>query len=164
MGGIAAGLVLGVAVGLSGGDPQATFGRLQADGSPGLAGWVLALAAGVVFHALCEGIHGSTPGKRMLGLVVIGQDGGEASLLGALKRSVAFYWDGLFFGAPALVSMRDSPKQQRYGDKWGKTMVVRLADLPPERRPSIGRFLGVTALALAFEGVIGSTIALLPLL
>jgi uncharacterized RDD family membrane protein YckC len=90
-------------------------------------------ALGLVFyHTVMEGMCGSTIGKRLLGLVVISSDGKPVSLRAALGRSFAFYVDGLFFGLPAYDSM-EPPLQQRLGDKWCGTLVVKRSALSSER-------------------------------
>ena len=154
-------LVFGTMVG--GGDVQALSARLQEREGASLWTFVLAILGSVAFHTFAEGLHGSTIGKRLIGLTVLHEEGGEPTLGGAFKRSLAFYWDTFFFCAPALVSMNHSSKEQRVGDKWGKTMVVRLRDVPAVNRPSAARFVGANALALGFDGVIMGAIALLPL-
>jgi uncharacterized RDD family membrane protein YckC len=86
----------------------------------------------VAYHYLCEGIHGSTLGKFCCGIRVVSEDGKPATFRGALIRTIAYYFDGFFFGLVGYSSMSASPLNQRYGDRWGKTMVVRVAELPPE--------------------------------
>jgi len=48
----------------------------------------------------------------------------------AIQRSLAYYWDALFFGLVGYNSMQQSPLNQRYGDVWAKTVVVRAATVP----------------------------------
>jgi uncharacterized RDD family membrane protein YckC len=114
----------------------------------GAAAFIASLLGGVLVHAVFEGLHGSTIGKRLLGMTVIGEDRTFCRYPQALTRSFAFLIDGLVFGAVAWSNMNDSPQQQRLGDKWAHTVVVRRADLPPELLHSAGRF--VAALFLAF--------------
>jgi uncharacterized RDD family membrane protein YckC len=77
-----------------------------------------------------ERMCGATIGKRLLGLVVIRRDGGRIGSRAALGRSLAIYIDGLFFGALAYGAM-EPPLQQRLGDKWCGTLVIRHSTLPP---------------------------------
>lgn len=51
---------------------------------------------------------------------------------GAFIRSAAYYIDGLFFGLIGYSCMKVSPLNQRYGDVWGKTVVVKVTELPAE--------------------------------
>lgn len=51
---------------------------------------------------------------------------------GAFIRSGAFYIDGLFFGLIGYSCMKHSRLNQRYGDIWAKTVVVKVAELPAE--------------------------------
>lgn len=111
-------------------------------------GFVTAMIGSIAMHALAEGIHGSTVGKRICGLTVISEDGSPATGLGALKRNVAYFWDSLFFGVIAHQRMAQSPRRQRYGDAWGHTQVVRLASLAPEQRRSWLRFALAAAVGI----------------
>jgi uncharacterized RDD family membrane protein YckC len=88
--------------------------------------------AAVTYHFLCEGIHGATLGKFCCGICVVSEDGGPSTLKGALVRSVGYYVDALFFGLVGYHSMKSSPINQRYGDRWGKTAVFRTKDIALE--------------------------------
>lgn len=112
---------------------------------------VLAL---IVMHTLGEGLHGSTPGKRLLGLTVRSVDGGPASLRAAWSRSAGFIVDQMVCGLVGFLRIRGSPLAQRFGDEWADTVVVRLRDLEPARRRSALRFAGATlAAALASAAI-----------
>ena len=90
-------------------------------------------ALGLLFyHTVMEGMCGSTVGKRLLGLVVISSEGKPVGWRAALGRSLAFYVDGLIFGIPAYDSMKP-PLQQRLGDKWCGTLVVKRSTLPGDK-------------------------------
>jgi uncharacterized RDD family membrane protein YckC len=116
--------------------------------------YLAAILGSLVMHTLAEGLHGSTLGKRICGILVVGVDGGPATIVSALKRSVAFYWDSLFFGMVAYQSMARSPIGQRYGDVWGRTMVLRLRELPPSARRSFLRFAAAAVAGLAADAFI----------
>jgi uncharacterized RDD family membrane protein YckC len=107
-----------------------------------------ALVASVAYHWVAEGLHGSSPGKMILGLAVLSEDGQPCGSRAALLRSLAFFVDGLVFGVPAYTSMRDSPQQQRYGDKWARTIVVRRRSVPAAHLRSTLRFNLALLLAL----------------
>jgi uncharacterized RDD family membrane protein YckC len=104
-------------------------------------------------HVCAEGLHGSTLGKRICGLTVISENGTPATLPGALKRNIAYFWDALFFGLIAARKMSESPRNQRYGDVWGGTQVVRLSSLDASARRSWLRFLLATSAGFALDGV-----------
>jgi uncharacterized RDD family membrane protein YckC len=104
--------------------------------------YIMALLGSAAYHTLCEGVHGSTLGKLICGLVVIKEDKKPCGLLAALERSLALYVDGLLLGLPAILSMRESPRRQRLGDRWAKTMVVKTRDLESTMEPRSGlRFI-----------------------
>jgi len=116
--------------------------------------WVFSFLAVTMYHAVAEAMHGSTPGKMMLGITVRSAGGGFCGFGQALKRSVAFLVDSLFFGLPAWGSMRDSPLKQRIGDKWARTIVVRSRSLDAAERRTGLRFLATTVVACSIYSVI----------
>jgi uncharacterized RDD family membrane protein YckC len=149
--GMVAALLLLIGAALRGASPDAALAKLSADTLPGFAA---ALVGGIAMHVLCEGLHGSTLGKRLCGIIVINENGGPSNLAGALKRTLAYFVDALFFGLVAFQKMAASPKRQRVGDIWGRTMVVRIATLDPSTRPSRLRFAGAALAGLTADGLV----------
>jgi uncharacterized RDD family membrane protein YckC len=98
-----------------------------------------ALIGNTAYHCFCEGIHGATLGKLCCGICVVTEDIKPSNLKGAMIRSLAYYIDSLFFGLVGYTSMSKSPLNQRYGDLWGKTVVVKTKVLAPEsqRTPTL---------------------------
>jgi uncharacterized RDD family membrane protein YckC len=92
------------------------------------------LVGNIGYHLFCEGIHGATLGKLCCGICVVTEDMKPNNLKGALIRTLAYYIDGLFFGLVGYNSMSKSPLNQRYGDVWGKTAVVKVNELALEAR------------------------------
>jgi len=125
-----------------------------------LLNFLLVLLGSILFHALCEGIHGSTPGKLMLAMVVVQEDGAPCAPKAAWIRSLAYVIDSLFFGIVAYSAMQDSPLEQRLGDKWAGTVVCRRADVPPISLRGLDRFV----LALFFASIVDSALCMLGLL
>jgi uncharacterized RDD family membrane protein YckC len=143
--------LVALAFAVRGRSPDAAVERLSA------LSWEITLIPGLgatAMHALAEGLHGSTIGKRLCGIAVIDQDGGPCQLVSAIKRSVAWHLDALILGLVAAQSMSESRRRQRIGDKWGRTMVVQIRYLAPVARRSKMRFVAVTAAALALDGAI----------
>jgi len=116
--------------------------------------FIAAILGAMLYHVISEGGHGSSLGKLALGLVVLQEDGTPCRMGAALVRSLAYYVDALFFGIIAYVAMQKSPLQQRYGDQWAHTVVVRRSQVAPERLRSSGRFLGVLFLAAAADAAL----------
>ena len=113
-----------------------------------------AVVAVTLYHTFSESIGGASLGKRLLGLEVVSEDLGPATLLQGWKRSLAFLLDGFFFGAIGYNAMKNSPTRQRIGDEWAKTRVVLRRSLPPaSRRPTrIFVFALFGAMGIAAEG------------
>ncbi len=84
-----------------------------------------------LYHAFAEGIGTVTVGKAICRLRVVQIDGSPATLGGALIRDLGYHIDALFFGLVGYHSMSKGRLQQRYGDVWGETVVVRKTDFQP---------------------------------
>ena len=94
---------------------------------------ILGLGA-MVYHTCMEGTHGSTVGKRLLGITVIGEEGGPCSLRQGWIRSLSTLIDGILLGLVGLANANNSPQKQRLGDEWADTIVVRTSSLPAALR------------------------------
>ncbi len=106
----------------------------------------------VLYFAPFEWIYGATPGKILLKMRVVREDGEPCGLGGALVRGVLRVIDGLLFGLPAYLSMK-WPVYQRIGDKAAHTVVVA-ADDPAIHKPRPWwRFLVAAAVYLAVSGL-----------
>jgi uncharacterized RDD family membrane protein YckC len=102
----------------------------------------------ILYHTFCEGIYGATLGKLCCGIRVVSEDRSPSNLKSALIRTLAYYIDALFFGLVGYNSMQKSALNQRYGDVWGKTAVLKASEVAPESERSSMRlvlslFLGV---------------------
>jgi uncharacterized RDD family membrane protein YckC len=99
-----------------------------------LAGWGCSLLGNLFYHCLTEGMYGASVGKLVCGLRVVSEAAEPIGLAQSFKRSLAFFWDGLFFGAVGYMSMAKSTLNQRYGDHWAKTVVIKSRDVPAESK------------------------------
>jgi uncharacterized RDD family membrane protein YckC len=88
--------------------------------------WLFALA-------LAEGRFGTSPGKRLLGLRVLGVDLAPCGFGRALLRNVLELVDAVFGYAVGLGLIALTPNQQRLGDLAARTVVV----VDPARRREI---------------------------
>ncbi len=116
--------------------------------------FLAALVGAMAFEMVCEAGHGSTPGKLLLGMTVVQEDGTFCRFIAALKRSIAYYLDALFFGAVGYMAMKSSPTEQRHGDKWAKTIVCKRSQLRPDQLRSGGRFAFMLVLAMALDAAV----------
>jgi uncharacterized RDD family membrane protein YckC len=148
----ALGLVIGIAVAAAGGNVQAVSQHVFGD--TGIAASAFAIVGAAVFSMLCNALHGSSPGKLMLGMVVLQEDRTPCGARGAIIRELGYFVDALFFGAIGYQAMKESPLQQRYGDKWGKTIVVKRAQAPPAALRGNGRFFGALVVAAVADSVL----------
>jgi uncharacterized RDD family membrane protein YckC len=135
LGGVLAGIVLGV-LQVMGSVAPGWAQRLN----PGmLANFAFGLLAALASDGLSVVVCGATPGKALLGLRVVEDHGGRVGPISAVVRELAFYVDGLFFGAVGYAAMNGSRLQQRYGDQWAHTIVVQAGSLNPPVKASAGR-------------------------
>jgi len=103
--------------------------------------YVIGIVVTITYEAMCESVGGATLGKRLCGLQVVSESFGPVTLMQGIKRSVAFFIDGFFFGAVAWHHMSDSPMKQRLGDSWAETYVVKRGTLPEAQQRTMKIFL-----------------------
>jgi uncharacterized RDD family membrane protein YckC len=77
-------------------------------------GWLYLIISEMLYFSVFEWLYGATPGKLILKMRVVREDGSRCSLGQAVVRGVLRLWDGFFFGWVATQSMEE-PLQQRYG-------------------------------------------------
>jgi uncharacterized RDD family membrane protein YckC len=99
---------------------------------------VLILVGSVLYQVIADAVGGASLGKLILRLRVTAEDLTPCSFKGALIRNTAYFLDAFLFGLPAYRAMSNSLLSQRYGDQWGRTVVMRAAAVPPDSRQSAG--------------------------
>jgi len=87
-----------------------------------------------LYQIICEAAGGITLGKLCCGLRVVRQDGSPCTVRGAFIRNLAYVLDSQFLGGVGYTSMKNSPLNQRYGDVWGKTAVIKSREMSPESK------------------------------
>jgi uncharacterized RDD family membrane protein YckC len=153
-------IIAGVIAAVGGVSPTVLSHKLQ---SFSLLSYVLVILGYILYHTLCEGLHGATMGKLICGLVVIKENGSPCSLGAAFGRSLAFLIDSFFFGFVAAAAM-SSPQRQRLGDIWLHTFVVKRKDLQLTQLRSGGTFAVVFLGAVMLDGFLALLGQLLKLL
>ena len=101
----------------------------------------LSILGAFLYHALCEGIHGASLGKLICRLRVLQEDGRPSTIRGGIIRNFGWFVDAFFFGLIGYSSMAKSPLNQRYGDVWGKTIVIKTKDYPVSDGRSPAHFI-----------------------
>ena len=150
-------IVAAVAEQLTGRSSAAMLAALQ---NTTFIGWIGGFFTTLTYYSIFEGVVGSTIGKRLVGLHVIGMDGAPVRFAQGCKRTLGFFIDALFFGAIAAGEMRDSPEKQRLGDRWANTRVVRLRSVPPELRPRRREFVAAMIAAVHVTAVVDTITSL----
>lgn len=81
---------------------------------------------GLVYALLLEGLIGYTPGKALLGLVVVRSDGSPCTIPASVFRNLAWIIDVLpTLNLVAMISIALTEKNQRVGDLVADTVVVK---------------------------------------
>jgi uncharacterized RDD family membrane protein YckC len=160
-------VVLGAIGGAVGGVISALVGVVAASGVAGrgrglgaetVVPFLFGTFASIAYHTLSEGLGGASVGKLALGLRVRRSDLSPCTVGSAIGRTLAYYIDSFFFGLVAYSSMSKSPRQQRLGDKWAHTVVVKNATMPagaPVANVGLGIALGAIGhVVLSMTGVL----------
>jgi uncharacterized RDD family membrane protein YckC len=117
----------GIVLGLLSGGGYAERGDGYANAGVNLGGnafW-LSLVLGISYYVFCEALAGATLGKRIVGIRVVGEDGGPLTLEAAIIRNLLRPIDALFLYLVGAVFALTSPRGQRLGDRAAHTLVVR---------------------------------------
>lgn len=104
------------------------FGESNGNGSYSLNGIVglVPILVWVVMTVVLEQTAGATLGNGIAGLRPLDVSGKyKPHLFQSLKRHLLDPIDMFFFGVVAIVAIKNSPKHQRLGDQWAKTIVVK---------------------------------------
>ena len=90
---------------------------------------ILAMAGAIsltFFYAfLLEGYMGQTIGKKIMGIVVVKENGDPCDYLSSFVRNLLRIIDGIFVYLVGLIVILVSDKNQRIGDHIAGTIVVR---------------------------------------
>lgn len=85
-------------------------------------------AALLIYHSILEGLNGRTPGKRLMGIRVVGTDGEPCGIRRAVLRNIFRFLDGIYLYGIGLISIAATERWQRIGDLIGRTIVVQEED------------------------------------
>jgi uncharacterized RDD family membrane protein YckC len=72
-----------------------------------------------------ESLLSATLGHFFLGLKVVKRDNRRIEFNDSLKRHIVDPFDFFFFGVPAMICIKNTDLNQRLGDLWAKTIVVK---------------------------------------
>jgi uncharacterized RDD family membrane protein YckC len=111
------------------------------------------IAGSILYHTVCEGLCGATLGKFFCSLRVLSEDRTPCRLWAGFIRSAAYIIDSFFFGLVGWLEMSRSDAEQRHGDNWAHTVVVKRAAVPAESKLSEFRFVGANVAGLCAWGV-----------
>ena len=114
---------------------QITLGddRWFLDGGPAALYIFAVLALWTLVYGVLQGRTGQTPGKKLLGLRIVGADGGPPGIGAALLRSIMWIVDAFPYFIPWLtgfITASKGPEHRRLGDRTAGTWVVRAGGTP----------------------------------
>lgn len=81
-----------------------------------------------IYFVVIESINGATLGHQVLHLEILTTNRKPISFKHAIKRHLLDPIDILFYGIPAIISIKKSDKHQRLGDMWANTIVIDMND------------------------------------
>ena len=150
IGGIFAGITLAI-LEVAGATAPRWAGRLEHGFMFNL---LVGYTAGMVSGGLSTTICGTSLGKLLFGLRVVESSGRRPGFASAMIREAAYIVDSFFFGLVGKAAMDASALQQRHGDRWADTIVVRKDAASEPARASGGRLAAGILLGLAAHGTI----------
>lgn len=129
-----------------------TYGRsagvfFETAKTPYVLSLVLVTVLYLVYMVFFTWLSGTTPGKLLFNMRVATESGERVGLKASFIRSVAFFFDSLFFGMIAYIKMKP-PLYQRNGDILAKTIVVGKKDPIIKQKYSRWQFLVSSAIYL----------------
>jgi uncharacterized RDD family membrane protein YckC len=146
IGGVIGGIALAIMEGLG----HAPENWVQLVGQESYWTYVFGIFGSVLYGWFAEGLGGTTVGKLCCGLSVVQLDGTPCRFGAAGKRNLAYLMDALFFGLVGYESMKKTKLQQRHGDHWGKTVVVKKAVFTPTPKPAVWKIVLGILIGAAF--------------
>lgn len=133
---------------------------LQRISQTSVVGFVAGILGLFAYHVICTSIHGSTPGKLLLSMQVIQDDGSPCRPKSAIIRELGYFVDAMFFGVIGYFAMREDPEHKRHGDDWAHTIVCKRIHVPAASKQNgmrfaLGLLLAITAdIALLMIGLL----------
>ncbi len=92
-------------------------------------GGMLWIPVSCILLSMTEGLFGWTPGKKLFGLLVFGEDMIHCGFGRGLLRNLCRVADGMFNYLPGISMAAFTPKVQRIGDFVAKTIVIEKTSL-----------------------------------
>ena len=106
-----------------------TMGSPDSNGDYSITGWAVLIPffCWFLLIVVTEQVFGSTIGNGVVGLKPLSIENrpGKPHVFQSLKRHLLDPVDMLFFGIIAIIVIKNTAKNQRIGDLWAKTIVVR---------------------------------------
>lgn len=113
--------------------------RWLLEGSSATLFGVLVGAAWLIYLGVVPGLTGWTPGKLLVGVRVVGTDGGRVGAARGVVRSLGWIVDGFPYFLPGLTGFivaQSTRRHQRVGDQVATSFVVRSGTVPEaDERP-----------------------------
>ncbi len=96
-------------------------------GGDGLAAlmFLVVFVISILYKSYFEATSGATPGKRVMGIKVVREDGGVPGWGAAIVRNVLYIVDGIGLYLVGFILMLATEKKQRLGDMAARTIVVK---------------------------------------
>src|SRR5260370_13675660 len=127
--GLLIGILLAIVAGLRHIAVQPLIARTKPNG---ITVFAFGLLGTIVFEAICEGFHGSTPGKLLLSMVVVQEDGSPCRPGSAWSLSLSYILHSPFFGLIAYLNIQKTPPPHPQGAECPHTLAPHHPKVAPQ--------------------------------
>ena len=106
------------------------FGEDNGDGGKHVTGLLslVPILVWFIYFVLFEATFYATLGHQLFELEVRNIDGSKIDFTQALRRRLLDFIDICMFGIPAIVAIKNTDHNQRLGDLWAKTKIIKVQD------------------------------------
>ena len=106
------------------------FGENNGDGGKHVTGLLslVPILVWFIYFVLFEATFYATLGHQLFELEVRNIDGSKIDFTQALRRRLLDFIDICMFGIPAIVAIKNTVHNQRLGDLWAKTKIIKVQD------------------------------------
>jgi len=106
------------------------FGHDSGDGGQQVSGSMTfpIILVWFIYFVLSEIIFSATLGHQLFELEVRQTDGSKIYFTQAIKRRILDPIDIFMWGIPAIIAIKNTDQNQRLGDLWARTIVMKIRD------------------------------------
>ena len=106
------------------------FGEENGEGGKQVTGALalIPILVWFIYFVLFEATFFATLGHQLFHLEVRSLDGSKIDFTQALRRRLLDFIDICFLGIPAIIAIKNTDQNQRLGDLWAKTRIMKIEE------------------------------------